>query len=53
MELALETLHLLLLLLFVTIKGKLLKFNMFNICKINISKLVLVFFPNFKIVDLK
>ena len=27
----------------VAIKGRLLKFNMFNRCKINISKLVLIF----------
>ena len=36
----------------VAIKGRLLKFNMFNRYKINISKLVLIF-PNFIIVDLK
>ena len=36
----------------VAIKGRLLKFNMFNRYKISISKLVLVF-SNFNIVDLQ
>ena len=36
----------------VAIKASLLKFNMFNIYKINISNFFTVFFSKFKIVDL-
>ena len=36
----------------VAIKDSFLKFNMCNICKNNIAKMVLVFFSKFKIVDL-